>query len=99
MARFPRLEFPGQILTARFAQLSNNLRILRCQPVLQFIQSLDRRKHVHRNFDSVLGHAISVLVQNRKANAVAVLSRRRINSELSTVNSPQLLNHFLKLRT
>jgi hypothetical protein len=28
----------------------------------------------------------------------ATAGRRRINSQLSTINSPQLLNHFLKLR-
>ena len=62
MARFPRFEFPAQILAASFAQLSNDLRILRRQPILQFIQSFDGREYVHRNFDIVLGQATSVSI-------------------------------------
>ena len=41
MAGFPRLKFAGQILAARFAELGNDLGILRCQPVLQLIERFD----------------------------------------------------------
>src|SRR5205085_4479812 len=57
MARFPRLKFASQILAARFVQLGNDLGVLRCQPVLQFIERFDRRKHWHWDFDSVLRHS------------------------------------------
>jgi hypothetical protein len=79
VARFPRLEFPGQILVASFAQLSNDLRILCRQLVLQFIQSFDRRKDGHRNFDSVLRHTTSILICARKANSVDVSLRNSVH--------------------
>ena len=60
MARFPRLKLAAQILAARFAQLGNDLGVLRCQPVLQFIERFDRRKYWHWDFDSVLRHSGSV---------------------------------------
>lgn len=56
-ARFPRLKFASQILAARFAQLGNDLGVLPGQPVLQFIERFDRRKHWHWDFDSVLRHS------------------------------------------
>jgi hypothetical protein len=60
MARFPCLKFASQILAARFTQLGNDLGVLRCQPILQFIERFDRRKHWHWDFDSVLRHSGSV---------------------------------------
>jgi hypothetical protein len=69
MAGFPRIEFPSQILAARFTQLGDDLGILRCQPVLQFIERFDRRKYWHWNFDGVLRHSRSVSVCAPKATA------------------------------
>lgn len=69
MAGFPRFEFSSQILAARFAQLGDDLGILRCQPVLQFIERFDRRKYWHWDFDSVLRHLRRVSVCAPKATA------------------------------
>jgi hypothetical protein len=39
MTRLPQLELASQILPARFAQFIDDLWILGCQPILQFIES------------------------------------------------------------
>jgi hypothetical protein len=60
MARLPRLELATQILPAGFTQFFNDLRVLRCQPIVQFIKTFDGREHWHRNLDNVPRHALSV---------------------------------------
>jgi hypothetical protein len=60
MARLPRLELATQILPAGFTQFLNDLRVLRCQPIVQFIKTFDGREHWHRNLDNVPRHTLSV---------------------------------------
>lgn len=71
MARFPRLKFASQILATRFAQLDNDLGVLRRQPVLQFIERFDGRKHWHRDFDTVLRHLGSVSAGASQSSSAA----------------------------
>lgn len=50
---------------------ATNLGVLRCQPILQFIERFDRRKHWHWDFDSVLRHSGSVSAGAPKSNRAA----------------------------
>ena len=58
--RFPGFELPGQVLLAGGTQISDELGILRRQPVLQFIQSFDGRENGRGDFDSFHFHGRSV---------------------------------------
>ena len=40
MARFPGFEFTGEVFPPGLAQLGHDVRVLRGEPVLKFVQSL-----------------------------------------------------------
>ena len=60
MAGFPRFEFSSQILPPRLAQLGDDFRIPRREPVLQFVQRLDGRQNGRGNFNGFRFHGYSV---------------------------------------
>ena len=50
MAGLPLFELTREILLPRLSQLGDDFRMLRREPVLQFIECLHRSKHSSRNF-------------------------------------------------
>lgn len=80
MSGRPRLEFSGNILLPRFSQFCHDSRILRREPVVQFIQRFDGRQHLFRDFDHFTCHAAIVRPGLPKHNA-SMTSERRANEE------------------
>ena len=57
MAGTPRIEFTGKVFTAGIAQLSDDLRIVCREPILQLVQCFHTVQHRLRYDDILLCHA------------------------------------------
>ena len=68
MTGFPWFEFASQVLPPRRAQFRDDFRILRGEPVLQFIQCLDRGEDGGGDFNGFRFHggSLSRLAGNGK---------------------------------
>lgn len=78
MARLPLLKLAGQVLLPRLPQFGHDFRILRHEPIVQFVESFNGRNHRHRNRNRVNFHAIRITTLI--AALKRVLARDRLNS-------------------
>src|SRR6266478_2390521 len=101
MTRLPDLELACQILLARLAQFSNNLRILGRQPILQFIESFHRRKHGNWDLNNILSHNTTVSDLNGEATdrcSAKTSKKRSLPSFPSVRKRNNCVSHCLQER-
>lgn len=76
MPGLPRLELASEVFLPGSKQLFQNLGLLRREPILKFIERLDRGKHRHGDFDRIHGskcYTDTKIVQSGVIRPVTIL--------------------------